>query len=408
MSDNQQPLNEQVETPVPQKPKKSTSPNIFVMLSLVFVAIIAFTLGTRAQDVADMLGISIGTDSTLDLSSVETTYQTLLDKYDGKLDTQALIDGANRGLVEAAGDQYTVYMSKSEAEEFEKSLSGEIGGGIGAEIGMREGAVSIVRVLSGNPAEAAGLRAQDRVVSVNDESTIGWTVDQVVQAIRGKEGSTVRVGVMRSGESKEFEITRRLITAPNVETEIINSVGVIKLSRFDGDAASLTKQAARRFKEQGVKGVVLDMRGNGGGYLDAAQEIAGIWLNDKVVVTERVGGKTVEELKSGKSPILAGMPTVVLVNGGSASASEIVAGALKDNGAATIIGEQTFGKGSVQQLIDMPGGAQLKVTTARWFTPSGKNITESGIKPDKIVQYTREDNDKGEDPQLDASIRELQ
>lgn len=374
---------------------------------VVIVAIIAFTLGTRVNELAVMLGIPLASGNSLDLSSLQTTYASLKDKYDGQLDAQALIDGANRGLVEAAGDEYTVYMTKAEAEEFEKNLSGEIGGGIGAEIGMRSGAVTIVRVLDGNPAQAAGLKAGDQVVAVNDEPAADWTVEETVQAIRGEEGTSVKVTVLRAGEQREFTVTRAVITSPNVETKTVGTVGVIQLNRFDETAADETKEAARRLKAQGVRGIVLDMRGNGGGYLNAAQEIASIWLNDKVVVTERKNDKVVEELRSRKNPILEGMPTVVLVNGGSASASEIVAGALKDHGAATVVGEKTFGKGSVQQLVKLSGGAQLKVTVARWFTPSGKNLTKDGITPDQVVELTSEDSDKGLDPQLDAAVGRL-
>lgn len=190
-------------------------------------------------------------------------------------------------------------------------------------------------------------------------------------------------------------------------SSVKDNVGILTVSRFDNETSSLARAAAQDFKNQGVKGVILDLRGNGGGYVDAAQDLAGLWLDGKVVVTERTGGKIVDQLKSTRNPILADILTVVLVNGGSASASEIVAGALQDYKVAKLVGEKTFGKGSVQKLIDLPEGAQLKVTVARWYTPNGKNITEEGISPDLTATLTTEDVNAGVDPQFDAAKKAL-
>jgi carboxyl-terminal processing protease len=180
------------------------------------------------------------------------------------------------------------------------------------------------------------------------------------------------------------------------------------ISRFDQDTGSLARQAAESFKSQGVTGVVLDLRDDGGGYLDAAKDVASLWLTDKIVVTEKTNGKVTDEIRTSGTPVLAGIKTVVLVNGGSASASEIVAGALQDYKVATLVGEKTFGKGTVQKLITLPDGRQLKVTIARWYTPNGKNITKEGISPDKTVQLTTGDINAGRDPQADAARMSLQ
>lgn len=220
-------------------------------------------------------------------------------------------------------------------------------------------------------------------------------------------GTTVKVVVLRGEEKKDFTITRATVTNPSVRSSVQDSVGILTISRFDSETADLSKRAAQSFKAQGVKGVILDIRDNGGGYITAAQEVAGLWLDDKVVVSERTGGKVTEELKSGGDPILRGLPTVVLVNGSSASASEIVAGALQDHQAATLVGEKTFGKGTVQKVIDLGAGTQLKVTVARWYTPHGKNITKEGISPDQKVELTSEDVNAGKDPQLDAAKTRL-
>lgn len=376
-------------------------------LTVAVVAVIGFVAGTRSNDVlaaiAPVIGIKVET-GTLDLASVQQTYQNLKANYDGKLDTQALIDGASRGLVASAGDEYTVYMDAKEAQEFKKTLSGEIGGGIGAEIGLRNQKPTVVRALSGNPAEKVGVHAGDVVVAVNDEIVKDLPVDKLVEKIRGEVGTTVKLTVLRDGKTKDFSITRAIVDNPSVQSSVKNGIGVIRLIRFDEETGTLTRRAAENLKQQGVKGIILDVRDNGGGYLDAAQAVAGIWLNNKVVVSEHTGDVVTDTLRSDKNEaVLEGVPTVVLVNGSSASASEIVAGALKDNGAATLIGEKTFGKGTVQKILELSGGSILKVTVARWYTPNGKNITKEGIQPDKEVKMSLADVDASRDPQQQAA-----
>jgi carboxyl-terminal processing protease len=179
------------------------------------------------------------------------------------------------------------------------------------------------------------------------------------------------------------------------------------ISRFDEETGSLARAAAEDFKKQNVKGVILDLRDNGGGYVEAAKQVASIWLDNKIIVTERRGSTTTDTIRSGSNPILNGIPTVVLVNGNSASASEIVSGALQDYKVAKIVGQKTFGKGSVQKLVDLDGGAQLKVTIAKWYTPNGKNISKTGISPDVTADLTADDINNGVDPQMDASIKAL-
>lgn len=356
--------------------------------------------------VAPLIGIKVET-GTLDLSSVQKTYQSLSANFDGDLDEQLLVEGASRGLVEAAGDDYTQYFSQEEAEAFNNDLSGNIGGGVGIELGERNDRVTIIRVLDGNPAKEAGLLAGDIIVGVNDETDPDWNIDDIVQRVRGEPGTTVKLTVIRGNDLEEFSVTREVINNPSVYSSVQDGVGILTISRFDGETGSLARQAARSFADQGVEGVVLDLRGNGGGYLTAAQEVASIWLDGELVVSEQSGNVVVDELYSATSPILDGVPTIVLVNAGSASASEIVAGALQDHGAATLLGEITFGKGSVQQLIDLPAGAQLKVTIARWYTPDGHNISEEGLTPDQEVERSSDDVNAGRDPQLDAATAQL-
>jgi carboxyl-terminal processing protease len=389
--------------------RRDISKNIY-FLTIAATAVIGFVAGTRSGEiigaVAPVLGFKIET-GTLDMKLVQKTYQQLKVNYDGTLDTQKLIDGASRGLVAAADDQYTVFMDAKEAAEFDDDLSGNIGGGIGAEIGLRNNKPTIIRVLANNPAEKAGVRAGDTILAVNDQPASGWSADKTATQVRGEAGTTVKLAVMRGSESKEFTITRATVNNPSVMSSIENGIGTMTITRFDNETGNLARKAAQNFKQQNIKSVILDLRGNGGGYLTAAQDVAGLWLNGQLIVSERTNGKVVEELKSGSDAVLVGIPTVVLVNGSSASASEIVAGALQDHKAATLVGEKTFGKGTVQKVLDLGAGTKLKVTIARWYTPNGKNITKEGITPDQKVELTAGDADTGKDPQLEAARQYL-
>lgn len=380
-------------------------PRGVIVLAFIVVAGVSFVAGIASSGafnsrIAEFIG-----GNKLDLSSVQETYLALSRHFDGELDVNVLIEGANKGLVEAAGDQYTVFMNRDEATAFDDSLTGNIGGGIGVEVGMRHDAPTILRVLQGNPAEKAGVQINDVILAVNDESVEGKDVTDVTSRIRGEVDTTVKLTVSRGGVEKTFNITRARVNNPSAYGDIKDGVGVLTISRFDDDTGSLSRAVASQFKSKGVKGVVLDLRGNGGGYVTAAQAVAGIWLDKKVITTERRGGVVSEELKSTGIPILSGVPTVILVNGSSASASEIVAGALRDHGVATLIGETTFGKGTVQKLVNLSNDSLLKVTIARWYTPNGINISEKGITPDTTIVRSAEDSNAGRDPQLEAALK---
>lgn len=380
-------------------------------LTLVVGFIVVALLGYAAGALNGQLGggglRGLLGQKELDLSSVQETYQAVAANFDGTVDQQKLIEGANKGLVNALGDQYTVFMNQQESTEFDDSLSGNIGGGIGVELALRNNVPTVVRVLQNNPAEKAGIQVNDIIVKVNGDDASTLSINDVVTKIRGEAGTTVKLTINRAGEQQEFSVTRETVNNPSAYGEVKDGIGILTITRFDDNTSGLARQVAQDFKNQNVKGVVLDLRGNGGGFVTAAQNVAGLWLKNEVVVTERRSGKVTEELKSGSDPILSGVPTVVLVNQSSASASEIVAGALHDHKVATLVGTTTFGKGSVQKLMNLSDGATLKVTVARWYTPSGVNISETGIAPDKTVQRTADDMNAGRDPQLDAALSSL-
>lgn len=372
-------------------------------LTLVIVAIVSFVAGARSDalfaNVSSVFGVRTS-NKTIDLSSVQKTYQELIANYDGKLDTQKLIYGANRGLVEAAGDPHTAYMDPDETKEFDKSLSGQIGGGIGAEIGLRNNKPTIIKPLENSPAQKAGIKAGEAIVKVNDEASSDWSVEKVVSKIRGEVGTSVKLTLLSDGQTREVSVVRQNIVSPAVESEIDGEIGILKVNRFGDDTVSLARKYASEFVEKGVKKVILDLRNNPGGTVGAAQGLLGIWLDNQIAMTERRGSEIVKTLRTTGTPILGNMKTVVLINGNSASASEITAGALREYGKATLVGQKSYGKGSVQIVLGLPGGSQMKVTEARWYTPKGKNIDKTGIEPDVKVDLSSDDVNNNVDPQM--------
>lgn len=375
-------------------------------LTIVIVAIVSFVAGARSDalfaNVASVFGVRTS-NKTIDLSSVQKTYQELIANYDGKLDTQKLIYGANRGLVEAAGDPHTAYMDPDETKEFDKSLSGQIGGGIGAEIGLRNNKPTIIKPLENSPAQKAGIKAGEAIVKVNDEASSDWSVEKVVSKIRGEVGTSVKLTLLSDGKTREVSVVRQNIVSPAVESEIDGEIGILKVNRFGDDTVSLARKYASEFVEKGVKKVILDLRNNPGGTVGAAQGLLGIWLDNQIAMTERRGSEIVKTLRTTGAPILGNMKTVVLINGNSASASEITAGALREYGKATLVGQKSYGKGSVQVVLGLPGGSQMKVTEARWYTPKGKNIDKTGIEPDVKVDLSSDDANNNVDPQMDKA-----
>ena len=325
------------------------------------------------------------------------------------VDEKKMFYGALYGMVASLGDPHSMFMEPVVSEEFAQELSGKFEG-IGAEIGIKKGNLVIIAPLPDSPAEKAGLLAGDRIIGIDEIDTSGMTVDDAVSRIRGDKGTKVKLHVLRGDEAEPrvVEIVRDTIAVHSVKITYATSpegkkLAVIKLSHFNGDTFGRFLDGVTQAVAKDTDGIVLDLRNNPGGYLDAAVQVLGEWVPGEVAVSERFSDGTVDEHRTDGRGRLKDIPTVVLVNGGSASASEIVAGALKDHGKAVLIGEKTFGKGSVQDLIELEDGSSVKLTIAEWLTPKGANINEAGIAPDYVVERTEQDYEDDKDPQQDAA-----
>ncbi len=339
----------------------------------------------------------------LDYASVNQVYQSLKQNYDGKLDTQALNDGLKHGLANAAKDPYTSYFTPEEAKQFQSQLNNSFSG-IGAELGKNAaGNIQIISPISGLPAEKAGLKAGDIIATINGESTADMAVDTAVTKIRGKAGTDVKLLIVRAGAPQEFTITRQNLQVPSVEWKTMdNGLGYIRIMTFSNDTAGLIVKAAGELKSS--KGIILDLRGNPGGLVESAVAVSSQWLpQGNIIMQEKRGSEVVQTFTASGGGQLKGIPTVVLIDSGSASASEITAGALKDHKAATIIGTKSYGKGVVQQIVNFKDDSQLKVTVASWYRPGGKSINHKGITPDQEVKVAKDDVAGGPDAQLDAA-----
>lgn len=401
-----------VEKDIAPKNKLNIKKTIVNVIILVAIFGAGYGLGTGHIDLGKdgLFRRSVQKDANqkLDYTGVEELYADLKDGYDGQLDATKLEDGLKAGLVGAAGDPYTEYFNTEAAKDFNSQLNGSFEG-IGAELGKENESIVIISPIDGFPAQKAGIKSKDLISKINGESAYKITISDAVKKIRGEKGTTVKLEVIRDGKALTFDIVREQISIPSVKSEVTSdNIGILKISRFGDDTVSLSQKAADEFKAKNVRGVVLDMRGDPGGLLDAAVGVSSLWLpNGKTILEEKRDNKVVNSFTAKGTPTLLGIPTVVLVDGGSASASEITAGALRDNNVATIIGEKTYGKGSVQEIRQLKDGGALKVTIARWFTPAGRNIDKEGIEPDQKVEIKPEDVTASKDPQKDAALAKL-
>ncbi len=340
----------------------------------------------------------------------QTWYTIKNDHVDRNLiDEEAMFYGSLKGMTSALDDPYTVFLDPKEAKDFLDDLSGSFEG-IGAEVGIRDDMVTVIAPLSGMPAEEAGLRPGDKIYAIDGHSTINMSLNEAVSKIRGPKDTEVVLTIIRENEDKPFDITivRGTIIIESVSWEKTDdNLFIIKISNFHEDTMSLLNKAILEVLNEDIDGIVLDLRNNPGGYLDTAINVASEWILEGPVLIEQFSDGSRREFFAQGLARLNNFPTVVLVNQGSASGSEIVAGALRDYKIATVVGEQTYGKGSVQNLKPLRAGSKLKITIAKWYTPGGDYIDEKGVEPDIEVERSFKDFEEDIDPQMNKAIEIL-
>lgn len=360
-----------------------------------------------------------GKPSTVDFGTFWKVWNTINEKYVGTGTTtgkhvtdQEKVWGSIQGLVSSLGDPYTIFFPPAESKMFADEVSGNFEG-IGVEIGVKDGALTVIAPLKNTPAYHAGILAGDKIVEIDGKNTSKLAIDEAIKLIRGKEGTQVKLTIERVGAKDllHISVTRGIINIPTLEAKLLpKRVFLIELYNFSAISPDLFRQALRDFINSGTNKLILDLRGNPGGYLEAAIDMASWFLpvGDVVVTEDYSGSKATEIFRSkGYNIFTDNLKFAILVDGGSASASEILAGALREHGIATLVGEKTFGKGSVQELIPITSDTSLKVTIARWLTPNGTSISEKGITPDILVPAKLEDLKAGLDRQLGAAVEFL-
>ncbi|MBU2219455.1 S41 family peptidase [Patescibacteria group bacterium] len=361
------------------------------------------------EKVAGLFNKETPMPANVDFSPFWVAWNEINSKYVSKdnLDDQKRIWGAVQGMVESLGDPYTVFFPPQESKMFQENISGDFEG-VGMEIAVRKGVLMVVSPLKGTPAEKAGIKAGDKILKIDDTTTADITADQAAQLIRGQRGTQVKLTILRDDQDKSMEIiiTRDVIKIPVLDTETKSGgIFVIKLYNFSGNSASAFRNALREFINSGKNKLILDLRNNPGGYLELAVENSSWFLpTGKVVVREQFANGDEELYRSKGYDIFENLPMVILINEGSASASEIMAGALQEHGIAKLVGEKTFGKGSVQELVQITPDTSLKITIAKWLTPNGRSISDEGLEPDVEVKLTEEDFEAGRDPQMDKAM----
>ena len=390
----------------------------------IVVALIAasfgagFTFGAIDKLPRPIVGIinqEFGQPKEFDFSLFWNTWDELHNKFvdQNKLKEDNLLYGAISGMVKGAGDPYTVFFPPVETKSFKQDVGGSFGG-IGAEIGKRNGFLVIVAPLEDTPAQKAGLLAGDKILKINGEPTDDITVEEAVTKIRGEVGTKVTLSILRGNDgtkAKDITIERAVIKIPITKLEALkdNEIAHLSFYSFASTAPFEFQQAAAKIlATTGYKGIILDLRNNPGGFLEVSVDIAGWFIDANSLVAIEQFGKTENnnktEFRTSGLGALKNYPIVVLVNQGTASAAEILAGALRDNRGIKLVGEKTFGKGSVQELINLKDGSSLKVTVAKWLTPNGRTINKQGLEPDVKVEMKSDDYVNQRDPQMDKAL----
>ncbi len=339
---------------------------------------------------------------------VEEVWSIILDDYVGSddLDDEELTEAVIRGLLESLGDPYTVYLDPEYAEISKAELQGDITG-IGAAITIRDNMLTVVTPLDGSPAERSGIRSGDKILEVDGESTLEMSLMEAMLKIRGEEGTKVRLSVLHADEEipVDIEIVREKIDVPSVYLEMLaNDIAHIRITSFTGRTDSEFESSLNDALEQGSSGIILDLRNNYGGLVDSAVNVVSEFVDEGIVVYAMDNEDERRDWSVENGGVALDAKLVILVNSNSASASEVVAGALQDYDRATLIGTTTYGKGSMQHVLNLSNGGALHVTFARWYTPDGRQIDAEGIDPDIEVEVTAEDIENGRDPQLERAV----
>ena len=359
--------------------------------------------------IKEVINRELGQPQGIDFSLFWKTWDLIQSRYvdQDKVKAQDLVYGAIDGMVKAVGDPYTVFFKPEESENFAQEINGTFGG-IGIEIGLRNNILTVISPIKGTPAEKAGLLAGDKIIKIGEKSTEGLRVDEAVNIIRGPKGTPVRLTINRENSSspKEVTIIRDTIKIPTVSWKLLDGkTAYIQLFVFNRNVDDDFKKVAKEIVNSKADRIILDLRNNPGGLLDSSVNIASYFLNsDQLVIQEKYANGKNDEVRTSNNGQLKNYPLVIITNKGSASASEILAGAIKDNRGITIIGEKSFGKGVVQEVSELPGRASVKITIAKWFTPKGTSINDNGIDPDIIIERTEADIDAKRDPQLDKAL----
>ncbi|MFA4930490.1 MAG: S41 family peptidase [Patescibacteria group bacterium] len=399
--------------------KHSYSFKIALVFGGIFVLVITFTAGLvyglleshQASSNTNLIQQAI---SQLDQGQSETelfakVWNTIKKDYVYQpIDQQTAFYGALKGLVSSLGDPYSTFFDPAETKKFNSELSGSFEG-IGAEIGIKNEQLTIIAPLPASPADKAGLKPGDKIIAIDKQDTTGMSLDNGISLMRGPKNTTVVLSVIHAGEQtiEDISIKRDVINVKSVSWSMKNDdIAVIEISHFNSDTTAEFNAIVKEIVLQSPRGIVLDLRDNPGGYLDSSIDIAGQFLDHQVIVIENYGNNE-KKYTSDVTALLKDYDVVVLVNNGSASASEILAGALQDYQRATIIGETTFGKGSVQDYEQFNDGSSLKLTVAKWLTPLGHSIDDTGIVPDIEVPLTQNDYNHDLDPQLDRALELL-
>ena len=401
------------------RPMRKDISRIWVAILIIVAFLAGIFAHAMSQNESDrLMGLSelnSGKPATASFEPFWKAWNVLNDKYvrPDEISNQDRVWGAIQGLAASFDDPYTVFLPPEDSKIFEEDISGNFEG-VGMEVGIRENVLTIIAPLKGSPAEEAGIRPGDKILEIDGTSTVDLTIDEAVKMIRGEGGTEVALSIVREGldEALEISITRDVIEIPTIETELRDDgIFVIRLFNFNANSSDLFRDGLQEFIDSGSEKLILDLRNNPGGFLGAAVDITSWFLPaGKVVVIENFGPNQKERIhrSKGYDVFNENLEMALLINEGSASASEIVAGALQEHQIATLIGAQTFGKGSVQELIPITSKTALKVTVAEWLTPEGNSISEGGLTPDIEVEMTLEDFEAESDPQLDRAVDYLQ